>query len=262
MAILVLVDEGRIDLDRPVLGDLADRHGWSLADPRMRAITVRQLLAHTSGLAASLPSFFDSPMATPDQAVGQVLALPLVDEPGRSFTYANVNFVLLGRLLQDVTGLDFATASRRLVLDPLGLSSFATVGTADRPAGDAHHWTRAGRNYMELLAAAGAWIASASDVARLVASIESGGVLSPTTRAAMLDPSSTGPLEGGWTYGLGVRLFPDGSYGHSGTLESSRSMALHLPDGTTVAVLVNGEVPKVTDDLIATIDWAATTLGR
>ena len=66
-------------------------------------------------------------------------------------------------------------------------------------------------------------------------------------------PVPVGPL---WDYGLGLRLFVSGEWGHSGSIENVHSMAVHRPDGLTVSVLVNGTKPKHTDDLIGAINAA------
>ena len=57
-------------------------------------------------------------------------------------------------------------------------------------------------------------------------------------------------------YGLGVMLFPDGSIGHTGTLESTHAMVVGRPDGVTWAVLVNGEVPSESSRLAGIVERA------
>ena len=64
------------------------------------------------------------------------------------------------------------------------------------------------------------------------------------------------PPVSGWSYGLGLMLFADGSWGHTGTIESTHSIVINRPDGLTVALLVSGKYPTVSDDLQAVIDQA------
>jgi hypothetical protein len=66
-------------------------------------------------------------------------------------------------------------------------------------------------------------------------------------------PVPVGPL---WDYGLGLRLFVSGEWGHSGSIENVHAMVVHRPDGLVVSVLVNGTKPKETDDLIGAINDA------
>ncbi|WP_235854342.1 serine hydrolase domain-containing protein [Nonomuraea aridisoli] len=121
--VLQLVEEGRLSLDRPVGAWLpgvvagADR------------ITVRQLLNHTSGLAdyVAHPEFED-PMVyggrtyRPEQLVGYAEELGPVSEPGRRFAYSNAGYIVLGLLVERVTGHPLATEVSRRVLRPAGMS--------------------------------------------------------------------------------------------------------------------------------------------
>ena len=62
-------------------------------------------------------------------------------------------------------------------------------------------------------------------------------------------------------YGLGLRVWLDGSWGHTGTVENARSMVLHRPDGLTWAVMVNGNAPRPTDELKDLVDTAFAKVG-
>ena len=256
VAVLRLVDSGLIDLDRPVLSSIAKASGVDLADPAMERITPRQLLSHTSGLGVMSDLFFESPELSADDVVRTILASSLVANPGDSFRYSNANFVLLGRLLEVVEGRPYSEIVGDEVLAPLGLKDVAIRRTEQFESGDVRHAVRPGRNYMELLGPAGAWVASARSVATLLASVDpepTAGILSQRMRRMMTTPSSAGVEDGSWTYGLGIRIFPGGVWGHTGTIESIRAAALHFPDGTIVVVLANGDSPRVTDDLVAAL---------
>ena len=92
---------------------------------------------------------------------------------------------------------------------------------------------------------------SASDVALLVDALSRDELFhTPAPANLMRTPSSAGPEDGNWEYGLGVRIFANGSWGHSGTLEAAHDMVVKLNDGTVVAVFVNGEEPSDTDSLL------------
>ena len=250
-AVMRLVEDGRIGLDDTPLKEAAGRLGTTLADPRMESITVQQLLSHTSGIGSSSDLFFDSPGTTADDALRTVLSTPLASDPGRTFEYSNANFVLLGRLIGWRTGQSWDGATRTLVLDPLGFHDWIVGTTSGHEDGDAQHRSKEGRNYMELLEASGAWLASASDVALLVDALSRDELFhTPAPANLMRTPSSAGPDDGNWEYGLGVRIFANGSWGHSGTLEAAHDMVVKLNDGTVVAVFVNGEKPSDTDSLL------------
>jgi len=250
-AVMRMVDEGRIDLEETPLPEAADRLGITLADSRMKSVTVRELLSHTSGIDSSGDVFFDSPGTSSDDALRTILSNQLVTVPGEKCQIQQCQFRLLGRLIGWRTGRSWADATRSLILGPLGLHDWIVGSTSSHEYRDAQHRSKEGRNYMELLEASGAWLASASDVARLVDALSRGELLrDPALVDLMTTPSSAGPDDEDWDYGFGVRLFANGSWGHSGTLESAHDMVVKLGDGTVVAVFVNGEEPSDTDSLL------------
>lgn len=275
VAIMQLVNDGSIRLDKPFAGQLG-LHG-PFNDPRVAAVTVRQLLSHTSGFGVSRNNFFGHGVNTWQQAAKAALEQQLQFDPGTAFQYSNANFCLLGLLLESVTGQPFETAIREQVLEPLGIEAHLAP-TFDARAGDALHASSPGRNYMETLGPAGGWVATPLDIAKLTSSlrVETPGahLLDRTTVDAMRVPVPF-PVEvpapaNGWSYGLGLLLFGDGSWGHTGTIESTHAVVVNRPDGLTVAVLVSGKFPTNTDDLLGVIDTAvaagssagsATTVG-
>ena len=257
--VLRLVDAGSLDLDRPILEDLAAATGWPLGDPRMAAITTRHLLSHLSGFESNPDLYFASPTASPDDVVRTILGGVLESDPGSTFEYSNANFVLLGRVVEMIAGRSYVEVAQAEVLSPLGIGDAEIVSTNSWSSGDARHYVRPGRNYMELLGPAGAWVTSARSVAVLLAALDadaSSPHLSRRLSRMMTSPSSEGVDDGSWTYGLGVRIFPDGTWGHTGTIESVRSVALRFGDGTVLVVLVNGDAPRVTDDFVSALLFA------
>ena len=184
-------------------------------------------------------------------------------DPGTAFRYSNTNYCLLGLLLESVTGQPFETAIRERVLEPLGAHAHLAP-TFDTKPGDALHASGAGRNYMEVLGPAGGWVATPLDVAKLAASLRADSpgthLLDNATVEAMRVPVPV-PVEvpppvSGWSYGLGLMLFADGSWGHTGTIESTHAIVINRPDGLTVALLISGKFPTISDDLLAVIDLA------
>ena len=117
---------------------------------------------------------------------------------------------------------------------------------------------------MEALGPAGGWVATPLDVAKLADALraESPGphLLDEMTvdkmRVRVSVPVEIPPPANGWSYGLGLMLFGDGSWGHTGTIESTHAVVVNRPDGLTVAVLVSGKEPYNTDDLLPVIDLA------
>ena len=258
--VLKLIDQDLLQLDEPIVGRVADSIGLILADDRARKITVRQLLSHTSGISNFLKIFFDAGSYDQMGMLIEVLGQPLATEPGSAYKYSNVNFILLGRAIELVTGLSYQDAAKQLVLAPLGLQSFRMVDTYEFGPSDALHAVSGGRTYMEQLGAAGAWVATASDVAKLLDSLNPDSPSQHLVSRELLDlmklPATPVPADSLWDYGLGLRLFASGEWGHSGSVENVHAMVVHRPDGLVVCVLVNGAKPKDTDELIGAINDA------
>ncbi|MGD6756632.1 serine hydrolase domain-containing protein [Streptomyces sp. BH105] len=114
--VMRLVAAGRLDLDAPVGRYLA---GFRVGHDRAQ-VTAAHLLAHRSGLPPWWPLY----CRTTDRETALDLAeqLPLDTPPGARRTYSDVGFMLLGRLVERVTGTGLATAFRRWVAEPLALS--------------------------------------------------------------------------------------------------------------------------------------------
>ncbi len=94
------------------------------------AVTVRQLLAHTSGLPAEIP--FWSRCDDPDEAGRALLRVPLDHPPGTRVTYSDVGFMLLGRMVPAITGSALDVSVGELVTGPLGMTRTG-FGPADGP---------------------------------------------------------------------------------------------------------------------------------
>jgi len=111
-ALLSLVDEGRLGLDDPVI-----RHAAEFAHP---AVTIRQLLQHTSGLPADLPHV---PRGCRGRKVLEEIArTPLEAAPGSRVVYSDLGMIVLGEIIARTAGEPLEQAAKRRVFDPLGMS--------------------------------------------------------------------------------------------------------------------------------------------
>ncbi|WP_051792970.1 serine hydrolase domain-containing protein [Amycolatopsis jejuensis] len=120
-AVATLVCRLVTDLDAPVAALVPELHDLG---PRGAAITARMLLSHTSGLADA----WGGADTLPELLSGGVA------EPGKLFSYSNTGYVVLGRLIENITGTSWESALRREILDPAGITSADFSGT---PAGAA-----------------------------------------------------------------------------------------------------------------------------
>ena len=278
--ILQLVEEGKLKLDQRVAPLLPE---FDL-DPRM---TIRQLLDHTSGL----PDYFlnakiDRPLQADPGATWTVeQAWAYVKKkhpaPGNLWMYSNANYLLLGRLVEEVTGRPLAVEIRERLLDPLGLDT-AWYQVVEKPRakgamGYRLRPTSGGgvipspvarrsdvmpfRSVVSAAGGAGSIAGTALDAALWMHAYAAGSVLSPATRRLQLeDVARTKALGARKPYGLGIQAVPVAGHpalGHSGRFLGFRNVARYLTDeGITIAVLTNQGVKdpaKIADALVKII---------
>jgi CubicO group peptidase (beta-lactamase class C family) len=123
-AVMRLVERGRLGLDEPVARWLPDFGAGG-----KQAVTLRQLLTHTSGLPDLLKLWLlaDSPSAR----MKLVLSAPLLNSPGTVMRYSDLGLIALGHVLEEVTGSPLDTVVTDLVTAPLGLTSIGFRPPAD-----------------------------------------------------------------------------------------------------------------------------------
>jgi CubicO group peptidase (beta-lactamase class C family) len=228
---MVLVADGDLELDAP----LAD-HLPELGEPGER-MTLRQLLSHTAGLPTG-PDSEDVATASVRRYVrDHCRAADLVLPPGTGFSYSNLGFVLVGHLIQTVTGMDWWSALESILLRPLGIEPAVIVGpgATARPIAVGHSVNlAAGRirpvrqSLAAAEAAAGALAVSATDLVALGRLHLDGGDpgLLPAGQAARMREAVAAAepfgLADGW--GLGLAIFDaDGTrwVGHDGNSDGT-----------------------------------------
>jgi len=138
-AVFRLHEAGALSVDDPVGLHLPARPAsWS-------TITLRHLLTHTSGIPnfTALPEdpAFSLVPATPHATLARVKALPLEFEPGTRFAYSNSGYLLVGLVLERVTGASYAEGLRHTIFEPLGMrdtgSDVPAVARSRLATGDA-----------------------------------------------------------------------------------------------------------------------------
>ena len=121
-ACMVLYERGQLDLERPLADVLPDFAGPGLSenDPQRRKVTLRMLLAHSSGLPAYVKLFQTA--HNKDELIRQALQVPLTADPGTHAEYSDIGFILLGEALEHLTGEPLDRFCQREIFSPLGLS--------------------------------------------------------------------------------------------------------------------------------------------
>lgn len=262
-----LVHEGKFSLDDPVARYLGGEP-WFSRLPNGGAITIRQLMNHTSGLVryefnerftADLTASADR-VWRPQELVAYILDGAAPFAAGQGWEYSDTNYIVLGMIIEKVTGLAYLDQVRARILDPLGLSatrpSDARVipglangyAGANNPFGGSDAMLVDGRMVInpQFEWTGGGMASTAGDLARWGKRLYEGRAFEPALLQQMLDgvPARLGQNT---KYGLGViiRETPIGTlYGHSGFFPGYQAEMLYLPTlKASVAFQVNSSAP-------------------
>lgn len=119
IAVMQLYEQGKVGLDEPVQSYLPAFN--SAHDPQRAQVTIRMLLTHTSGIAGDidLRDPWGLTRADSGEGIRRALATPLQSEPGEVFRYSDINFILLGALIEKVAGEPEDVYVQRNVFEPL-----------------------------------------------------------------------------------------------------------------------------------------------
>lgn len=232
-AVMLLAEEGRLSLDDPVGRHLPGLPaGW-------RAIPIRQLLNHTSGVPAHPVLLRDGAM-TPDSVLALAGKEPAEFAPGTRWEYSNVGYLVLGRLIEKVSGEPYARYVETKLLRPLGLASTRYCGAEPMPGyvqRDTGVARAAGHN-LRVVFAAGALCSTVGDLAAWSHALATGRVVRPESWVRMTTPEGAST---GYGYGLIVMEFEGRRMvGHGGALEGFRASSAYLPgDSLSVTLLTN-----------------------
>ncbi len=245
-AALLLVQDGKLTLDTKVTEVLLDFPAYG------RAITVRHLLAHTSGLVEvedSVPA--DAPRQILDKDVVAMLALQKGTEfePGSKFAYSNSGYAMLAVMIEQVSGMAFAEFLRTRVFEPLGMSTAVafeqgTSTIADRAFGHQRkddRWVKADQSPTSAVLGDGGVYASLEDLRRWDAAIHDHTLLGAAQDSVFV----SNRLTDGSPTGYGFGWFLDSLDGHvrqrhTGSSRGFRHAIQRFPDEhLTVIVLTN-----------------------
>ncbi len=294
-AVLKLVEEGRLDLNARAFEFRADLEPppGATVDPRIRQVTVRQLLHHAGGWDRDRS--FD-PMFRPGiaaQAVGApapasaetvmryMLGQPLDFQPGERYAYSNFGYAVLGRVVEAVTGESYEAYVKRAILAPAGITRMQVGRSlpAGRAEGEVRYYDGAsapsvfpgggtvpmpyGGFYLEAMDAHGGWIASAVDLLRFATAVDGlptrPDVLGPdAVRAMVAAPPAPLWLNSSYHYGMGWLVRPaEGNWWHDGSLPGTTALLVRTGGGLAWAALFNSRsTPAPGASLAAELDAA------
>ncbi|MGG0759833.1 serine hydrolase domain-containing protein [Bacillus paramycoides] len=255
--LLQLAGENRLNLDDSIekwLPGVIQGNGYD-----GKQITIRQVLNHTSGIANYIQSkdfdIMDTKKTyTAEELVKMGLSLPPDFAPGKGWSYSNTGYVLLGILIEKVTGNSYAEEIENRIIEPLELSNTFLPGNSSVIPGTNH-----ARGYVQpdgaselkdvtyynpsMGSSAGDMISTADDLNKFFSYLLSGKLLKEQQLKQMLTTVPTGRAElGGYGLGIYETKLPNGVsiWGHSGGIPGFSTFAGGTPGGKhTLAVNFN-----------------------
>jgi D-alanyl-D-alanine carboxypeptidase len=264
--VLQLVEEGQLGLDDPVAAYIPDfRHA--------RGVTIQQLLNHTSGIPdfTRTELFHEGLLQHRDRvwSTGELLAL-VADvrrdfAPGTDYLYCNTGYVLLGRVIDTVTGSTWAAEIQRRILNPAGLRHTYVAGAEPVPGGVLPGYADADMDGdVENVDAGGPWpslestegpagaiVSTAEDLAVFADALFRGRLLRPDTLQQMVADGPHHPRNA--NYGLGVEISrPDYRltvWGHGGFTLGFKSALWYVPEHDVVVVVLANDAGANAADL-------------
>jgi CubicO group peptidase (beta-lactamase class C family) len=250
-AVLQLVDEGKLNLDDPVVKHLPD---VQLNDPGWKDVTIRQLLSHTSGIPS--PTIV-APANDLEAGVERLYDFKLQSQPGEKYAYSNPNYWLLAYLVEKVSGIEFSDYLKQKVFSPLAMEDSLTAVNSGDPVqglskghvtayGTAIPWTELEKMFM----GAGGVVSTAEDMGKWLSMHTNEGKTGtgePLLSEELLEESYS-PQPGSEKYGLGWSLSSENvkpaRISHSGALSTFQTQQDIVPgSGYAVAVLLNSFTP-------------------
>lgn len=251
VAVLQLAQEGKLSLDDKLIKDMPDYPNKDVANQ----ITIRQLLTHTSGLGDFFgPEFMGSSMAkfnTLESLVPLFVNKPLLFEPGSKWSYSNAGFIVLGLVIQHMSGENYYDYVRTHIFEPAGMSNTGNAPwDADVPnravgymVGESPGAPRKSNIFvLQRGGSAGGGYSTVGDLLKFAEALEEGKLLNKTYTDMDMTGQAATPRPG-VKYGFGMEeAFVNGVriVGHGGGGPGINSNLDMYPGlGYTVAIMSN-----------------------
>lgn len=266
---LQLAAEGKIELDARIERYLGSE-AWFGRLPNAGSITVRQLMNHTSGLVRYefnqkfLADLKASPDKTwrPDELIAYLFGSKAPFEAGKGWDYSDTNYIVLGMIIEKVSGMRYYELARKKLLKPLKLkrtfpqNKRRLKGLVQGYAGEGNEFTGSDKVLSNGVFAinpqfewtGGGMVSNAGDLARWAIGFYEGRAFDRSLLSEALNGVAAPLLGRDARYGLGVIVRPTAigtSYGHSGFFPGYMTDMMYFPEHRiAVAVQVNSSVPR------------------
>lgn len=250
LCILKLYEAGKIDLDRNVFGAGGIlQNEFPNTAPMASLVTIRHLLSNTSGWSNNPDPMFTSTFygQTLDQRINFVLTELQKNQvtPGTKYSYFNMGFGILGKVIEKVSGKSYETYMKEVLLQA-GINDIHIGGDrSQKRPNEVVYYSQSGTNgygnEMQVIAAAGGVIASAPQMLKLLAHMDGNtkvpDIITPQTRSMMLTPSAANNRYAlGWM--VNHSLFFQNCCYHTGNLAGTAVMWV-MGNGMNTVVLCN-----------------------
>lgn len=304
-AIMTLVQDGKLHLDdrvAPFIAHLPPAPGTTV-DPRWEQITIRHLLNHTGGWDRAKPNGgfdpIDRPLiaaaavgaaspASPETLIRYMKGMPLDFNPGEKWAYSNFGYIILGRVIERVSGMPYADYVRARVLGPVGANrtqqgksrwseahadevryyapGFGVNGplTPSVFAGEGLVPLNYGGFYLETGDASGAWISSTVDLLRFMTRVDGrvspSDILSAQTVEQMTGSGVTTCSDGSCYYAAGwwVRPVQNGTtWWHGGDNPGAKAFLVRSYYNVSWVALFNTSAPNALVNELDDAIWTA-----
>ena len=247
-----LIEEGKLSLTAPLAT-------WFPQLPNAGKITISEMLDHRSGLHNFTNDSLYASYMTKFQTVADMLSIIEKQkpdfEPDTKAEYSNTNFLLLGYIIEKITGKPYPEALKERVTSKIGLTD-TYYGTKANPANNEAYsytyqdvWKQQPETDMSIPGGAGSIVSTPTDLDKFIEALFAGKLIS----LASLDQMKT--IRDG--YGMAMFQIPfyeDRAFGHSGGIDGFSSMLGYFPeDKLAVSYISNGVVYSVNDVMIAVL---------
>lgn len=257
LAVMKLVEEGKIGLDDPVSKYIAD------APATWADITIRHLLSHTSGIIREAPGFDPFKVQNDYDVIKTAFASPLVFQPSEKYQYCNVGYFSLAEIIARVSGKPWPVYINEVLFAPNKMTATRVTSNVDLVANRANGYALAQDKLVNAesyraLRPSGAFLSNIKDMIAFAHMLDNASTVKRETLTLMqtavkLKDGTSAP------YGLGFQVGKvRGKFrvGHGGSLSGFRTdMAMFPDDKLTVIVLANLDSanPSAITSLIADV---------